>query len=240
MSSEDISIQLEKRDTIGKQVRQLRQTGVVPVVVHDHGKDSIHASSQLVPLEKVIKSAGRHHPVEIKVGSDARLALIRDIDYDPRKNRVRHVVFQSIRRDEKTHAEIPVEIKGEIPAEKASLMVLRQLDTVEVEALPSDLPESLSVDGAKLAEVGDTITVADLEVPANVLILNDMSQALAMVEMPRDQVAEADAAAESLAEDAEQSALPDTTEESSDGSAEEATESATKETTAETDKSDDA
>jgi large subunit ribosomal protein L25 len=209
MSSDTIRLTLDKREVVRKGLGPLRKSGSVPVVVHDHGKPSLHAVGQYVPVEKVVVQAGGHHPVELTVGSDKRLVLIRDIDHDPRTHKIRHVVFQAIRRDEKAQAEIPVEFSGDIPAERASLMVVRQLDTVEVEALPSDLPNAIMVDPSKLADVGDTMTVADLVAPSGVTILTDPTYPIATVEMPKDQVAEADAAAESLAEDAISSGAED-------------------------------
>lgn len=209
MSSDKISLQLEKRDIVGKRLKELRDQGFIPVVVHNYGNESIYGSAPLVPIEKVVRAAGYHHPVEVSIGKENRLVLIRDIDYDPRKNKVRHVVFQSIRRDEKAQAEIPIEITGEIPAERASLMVIRQLDTVEVEALPIDLPNSVTVDGSRLAEIGDTVTVADLQVPDKATLLTDLTYPVATVEQPKDQLAEADAAAEALAEDAIAEGIPE-------------------------------
>lgn len=219
MSSDEITINLEKRDQLGKRLRGLRGSGLIPVVVHDHGQDSIHASGEKVPLEKVVSSAGRHHPVEVKIGKESRLALIRDIDFDPRKDQIRHVVFQSIRRDQKAHAEIPIDLQGDMPAEHAGLMVLRQLDTVEVEALPTDLPDSIPVDVTVLKEVGDSVSVADLQVPKRVTILTEDNYPIATVEQPKDQLAEADAAAEALAEDAELSGIPED-EDTAEGEAE--------------------
>jgi large subunit ribosomal protein L25 len=130
--------------------------------------------------------------------------LIKDIDREPAKNRIRHVVFQAIKQNEAVEAEIPVVFKEdtEIPAVKKSLMVLQQLDTVQVKALPRDLPDQLVVDPSKLEEVGDHITVADLVIPEGVTLLTELEHQIAIVEMPKDQIAEANAAQEALAEDA--------------------------------------
>jgi len=209
MSSDTITIELQKREIIRKKLAGLRENGEVPVVVHDHGKPSIHASGAMVPLQKVVTVAGKHHPIELKVGSEDRLVLIRDVDYNPRTHHLRHVVFQAIRRNKKAHAEIPIEFNGDIPAERSSLMVIYQLDHVEVEALPSDLPDMISVDPSPLKDVGDTMLVGDLKAPKGVTILTEATYPIATVEMPKDQLAEADASAESLAEDAESDDIAD-------------------------------
>ena len=203
MSNDTITVELQKREIIRKGLAGLRAEGQVPAVIHDHGKDSVHVMGDFLKISKVYSQAGKHHPVELQVGDKKYRALIKDVDFDPAKHRVRHVVFQAIRQNEKTTADIPVVLVGEdIPAEKKSLLVLTQLDTVQVEALPRDLPDELTVDATTLAEVGDKLTVADIKAPSGVTILTDLEQSLAVVEMPKDQIAEADAAAASLADDA--------------------------------------
>ncbi|HTE22887.1 MAG TPA: 50S ribosomal protein L25 [Candidatus Limnocylindria bacterium] len=197
MSSDTITVELEKREVVGKGLARLRADGVVPVVVHNHGKASIHAMGNFQLLTKVHAQAGKHHPVELKVDGKPHLALIKDVDFDPRKHQIRHVVFQAIRQNEKTTAEIPVVLAGEdIPAEKKGLLVLTQLDTVQVEALPRDLPNELTVDATTLEDDGDRLHVSDIQPPAGVTILTDPEATVATVEIPRDQVAEADAALE--------------------------------------------
>ncbi len=204
MANDTIGVELNKRDVIGKGLGKLRAQGLVPAVVHNHGKDSLHVMGDFLRLTKVYEQAGKHHPVELSVDGKPQLALIKDADFDPRKHQLRHVVFQAIKQNEKTTAEIPVVLAGEeIPAEKKSLLVLPQLDVVEVEALPRDLPSELPVDATKLEDVGDRLHVSDIQAPKGVTILTDPDASLAVVEMPKDQIAEADAAAAALAEDQE-------------------------------------
>lgn len=200
MSDQKISITLEQREAFGKAVKTLRREGTVPAVVHNHGKESLHVQAPAVQLAKVYQAAGKHHPVDVTVDGKKYLALIKDVDFEPKKHTLRHMVFNAIRQDEKTTAEIPLVLTGEIPAEKASLIVLRHLEQVEVEALPRDLVDQLEVDATSLAENGDKLSVADIKVPNGVTILTDPETTIATVEIPRDQVAEANAAAEEQAE----------------------------------------
>lgn len=204
MSTDTIGVELQKREVVRKGLAKIRGAGQVPAVIHDHGKESMHVQGEFVAMNKVFSAAGKHHPVQLNVDGKQHLALIKDVDYDPAKHIMRHVVFQAIKQNEAVEAEIPVVFKEdtEIPAEKISLLVLKQLDHVEVKALPKDLPDQLVVDPSKLAEVGDHLTVADLVIPAGVTILTAPETQIAIVEMPKDQIAEADAAAASLAEDA--------------------------------------
>ncbi len=200
MSDQKISITLEQREAFGKAVKSLRREGTVPAVVHNHGKDSLHVQASAIQLAKVYQAAGKHHPVDVTVDGKNYLALIKDADFEPKKHTLRHVVFNAIRQDEKTTAEIPLVLVGEIPAERASLMVLKQLETVEVEALPRDLIDELQVDATSLAENGDKIHVSDIKAPKGVTILTDPETTIATVEIPKDQVADANEAAAKQAE----------------------------------------
>lgn len=203
MTTQDIAVDLQERTILGKGLASLRKDGLVPAVIHDHGKESIHVMGDYIKLVKVYEQAGKHHPVVLKVGGKQHLALIKDVDFEPTKRRMRHVVLQAIRQDEEAEAEVPIVFEDvEIPAKKLNLMILRQLDHVEIKALPKDLPDEITVDPSTLAAVGDSLSVADLKVPVGVTILTEPEVQIAVVEMPRDQVAEADEAAASLAEDA--------------------------------------
>jgi large subunit ribosomal protein L25 len=198
MGEGDIVLQLQERKVLGKAVKQLRRDGLVPAVIHDHGKESVPVVASYLEAVHTFQEAGKHHPVNLQLGSQKYLTIIKDADFDPKKRQLRHIVFSAIRQDETVETEVPVVFAQdvEIPAEKASLMVLKQLDHVKVEALPHNLPDELVIDPSVLAEVGDKLTVADLHVPAGVVILTEPETQIAVVEVPKDQLAEAEAIAE--------------------------------------------
>jgi large subunit ribosomal protein L25 len=191
----DKPVKLQERTVMRKGLNALRREGLVPGVIHNHGQDSVHVMAKELDLTKVYSAAGKHHPLELSVGEQKYLALIKDAHFNPVKHRLEHVVFQAIKRNEKVEAEAPIHLEGEIPAEKVGLMVLRQLDTVQIEAFPRNLPDELKVDATKLAELHDKITVADLEVPEGVTILTEEDHPIATVVETRAQVSE-EAAAE--------------------------------------------
>lgn len=202
--ADDINLKLEQREILGKQVRQLRRDGLVPAVIHDHGKPSVHVMAPYLDIQKAYSQAGRHHTLNLKVGSKVYTALVKTVDYEPKKHRLNHIVFGAVKADEKVTAEIPVRLSEDIPAEKASLMVINQLESVEVEALPKDLPDEFMVDAAKLVDVGDKLTVADIVVPLNVTIMTEPEHAIATVYEPSAVAAANDAlAGEAEPEDAE-------------------------------------
>ncbi len=196
MSNEEIALVLKERTVQGKQVRQLRRDGLIPAVVHDHGKASKIVMVPQIELTRVFHAAGKHHPLMLTLGKQTYMALIKDVDFDPKKHQMRHVVFNAIKQDEKVQTEVPVHLIGDAPAEKAGLMVISNLDSVEIEAFPKDLVDELTVDATGLAEIGDKITVSDIVVPTGVIILTEEEHPIATVEETKAQISEEEEAAE--------------------------------------------
>lgn len=209
--SADIALSANKREVVGKQVRQLRREGQIPAVIHDHGKDSIVVSIDAAALKKAYSNAGKHHPIQLKVDGKAYTTLIKEVTLKPATSSILHTVFQAIKADEKVSAELPVHIVGDAPAERTGLLVLKKLEHVEVEALPKDLIDAVEISAETLIEVGDKISVADLKVPSTLTITTDPEQSVAVVEAPRvqEEPEETEEAAEGeTAESAEGEAKP--------------------------------
>jgi large subunit ribosomal protein L25 len=199
MSQDKIELILDARSIAGKQVRQLRKDGIVPAVIHDHGKESILVQGDTQAVLKVYRQAGKHHPVALKAAGKNYNAMIKDVDFEPRKHGLHHVVFNAVSATEKVEAEIPVRPKfaegnEASPAERAGFMVLPHLDVVTVSAVASKLPDVIEYDAEKLVEVGDSITVGDLVAPDGVEITTDPAQTIIVVNDPAVVAAANDAA----------------------------------------------
>lgn len=184
-----VTLTLKDREVTGKAVKRLRRDGMVPAVIHDHGKPSIIVQGDYLKVEKAYKKAGRSQPLTLKTDDKQYTALIKHITYDPKKGSLSHVVFNAVKANEKVTAEVPVRIRlaegdEQTPAEQAGLVVLHQTEVVEVEALPRNLPEELFVDGSKLVEPGDSVTVADIEAPENVTIKTEETSPIATAYEP--------------------------------------------------------
>jgi len=187
--SDQITLAVETREILGKGVKNLRKDGIVPGVIHDHGKDSVHVQAHYQELDKAFHAAGKHHPVEVTADGKKYTTIIKDVTFDPKYNSMTHIVFGAIKANEKVDAEIPVhprydEGNESSPAERSGLIVLTQLDTVAVKALPKDLPDALTYDAEKLVNVGDQITVEDLQVPNGVEVETEPHHVLATVFEP--------------------------------------------------------
>lgn len=183
----------------GKAVKKLRSDGQVPAVIHDHGRPSIHVQGRGIDVLKVWHKAGKHHPVEIKAGDKSFVALIREATFDPRKHQLTHVVFNAVDKDQKVDADIPIrpryaEGNEASPAERNGLIVLAQLETVQVKAIPTRLPDFFEYDAEKLVEIGDHVTVDDLAIPEGVELQTEPGHAIATVYEPSALAAANDAA----------------------------------------------
>lgn len=192
--SNDITLTAQKRELLGKKVKQLRTDGQTPAVVHERGKDSVYVSVPALDFSKAYHAAGKHHAIKLDVDGKKYTTLIKEVVNAPASSSVLHAVFQAIKEDEKVTAEIPLKLTGEIPAEKASLLVINNLDHVTVEALPKDLLDVIEVDASSLEEVGNKLHVSDIKLPDTITVKTEPEQVIATVEMPKDQIAEADAA----------------------------------------------
>jgi large subunit ribosomal protein L25 len=194
--SNDITLSAQKRDVLGKQVRALRNNGLTPAVIHQRGEDSLHISIPSAEFKKAFASAGKHHAIKLDLDGKKYTTIIKEVVNAPASSIILHTVFQAIKEDEKVTAEIPLKLVGEIPAERASLLVLKNLDHVTVEALPKDLVDVVEVDASILEEVGNKLHISDINLPDTITIKDDPEYVIATVEMPKDQIAEADAALE--------------------------------------------
>lgn len=178
----DISLKLSERTAQGKQVKKLRADGQVPSVVYGGKAEPIHTQSPIVDTTKVVNKAGKHSPVHLTIDGKKQLAIIKTIDVDPVKHRVRHVAFHAINQNEVITTEVPIHLVGigESPAEKAGLVVLQALEHIEIKAKPASLPEALEVSIAELATDEDKLTLADIKLPEGVEF-NDIEQNLEIV-----------------------------------------------------------
>jgi len=190
LSQDQIAVTLQERQTVGKGLGQLKRDGIVPVVIHNHGQESVLAQGTYQELVKLYGHAGKHHAVDVVVGDKKFLTIIKDVDFEPRKHEIRHIVFGAIRQNEEVETEVPIVFEGDAPAEKASLLIIRQLDHVQVKALPRDLIDEIKVNVEGLAEIGDKISVADLQVPKGITVLTEAEHGIAVVEETPAQVSE--------------------------------------------------
>lgn len=190
-------LEATKREESGKQNRALRAAGQVPAVVYGHGKAARAIKLDAKLMDRTFNKAGGNKIINLKIdGGKDENVLIHDIQQDGRTGAILHADLYLVKMDEKIRTEIPLHFVGESTAVyQQEGTLVKNLETVEVEALPGDLPESLEVDIAVLDDFDKTIHVSDLKIPANVELLTEVEELIAKVEPPRsdEEMAELDA-----------------------------------------------
>lgn len=192
-----------KRDVTKSKPAILRREGLVPGTVYGKNVASESLSMKLADFVKVYGEAHETGLVELMVDGSMKPVLIHHVQKDPVKDSVLHVEFHQVDLKEKVHANIPLVLVGESPAvAQKTGVVLSLLSEVEVEALPTDLPEKLDVDVTSLSEVGQELKVSDIHIPGAVTVLTDGSVIVARVGELVSKAAEEQAAADAAVAEA--------------------------------------
>lgn len=162
--SEKHVLSVQTRTLIGKQVKQLRRQGLIIASISTPQGQSLSIQLTEKDFLKLLTTAGESVLVYLLLEGKEVPVLIEEIQYHPTTDGVVHVSFRQVSLKEKVTAQIPVVVEGE--ADIADAVVVTVKDSVEIEALPTDLPESFVVDISTLTEIGQSITLADLKFDA--------------------------------------------------------------------------
>jgi large subunit ribosomal protein L25 len=181
------TLKVSARTETGKKLKTIREKGLVPGIVYGRGASNVVIIVEGESFDKIFKSAGENTLIDLKIeGGDTRTVLIHDVAVDPVSSKPIHVDFYQVRLDEKVKTEIPLNFIGEsiaVKEEKGTL--LKTLQTVEVESLPTDIPHDITVDISAIKTFDDHVTVKDLKFNDNVKVLTNPEETVAMVSPPR-------------------------------------------------------
>ncbi len=192
-----LELEVLKRDVKGKKVRFLRRGGLIPCNIYGHGVQSQPVQVDARKLGQIIARAGGTDLISLKMsGTDASgMVLIRDVQRNPLTGEPIHVDFYQVNMAEKLKAEVPLVFTGTAPALKLkNVSLLHAMTSLQIEALPDDLPHNIEVDISGLALPEQSIHVKDLNVSDKITILTDPDQMLIKVAEVRKVVEEVPAA----------------------------------------------
>ena len=204
----ELQLSVRPREVLGKKVRAMRRAGHVPANIYGRGLESQAVQVDLLSLSHLLRSAGRNVVVSLQVEGEKapRPVMLRGVQRQPATGQMLHVDFYQVSLTEKIRADVPLVIVGQaMAAVDLGGTLLHSLDSVSVEALPTDVPSHIEVDVSILAGFDDAIHVRDLPVDTSrVLVLSDPDLVVAKVAAPRlvAEVEEEAAAAEGAPEEA--------------------------------------
>jgi large subunit ribosomal protein L25 len=184
-----IVISATTRDSFGKKVAELRKAGQIPAVVYGNNKENATVTLDAKEFGKAFASAGHSAIVELKVDDGAgENVLIQDITVDPVRSEISHADFYRVNMNKTIRTEVPLHFVGESPAvfqQEGSLF--KNIEEVEVETLPANLPPHIEIDISGLDDFSKSIHISDIKAPEGVEILEDAEQLICKVDPPRSE-----------------------------------------------------
>lgn len=179
---ESHKLKAEARAVVGKRVGALRREGVLPAILYGAGISPQPIQLDAREARKALARVSAATLIDLELGDEVHKVLVREMQRDVIRRDLRHVDFLKVAMDVVIRTEVPVELVGEAPAVKMLGGVLVSgVDEIEVEALPSDLPDRVSVDISVLVKIDDAITVGDLFLGKGVKVLTDAGEVVAHV-----------------------------------------------------------
>lgn len=159
---EKIKFVVAKRQN--KKNNQLRREGIAPANLYQAGKDSISLELNAQSFLKLTRNLSDNAIIYLQIEGEKGESpvLVDDVQYDVFGKKLLHVVFRKINLAEKIKAWIPVELVGEFNVDNGVLVLAK--DSVEVEALPTDLPEKFEVDQSKLVAIDDQVMLSSFDI----------------------------------------------------------------------------
>ncbi|MEK7156043.1 MAG: 50S ribosomal protein L25 [Patescibacteria group bacterium] len=159
----------------------LRASGRIPAVFYGPKEDSTPIAIDSKVFGKLFKDAGETTIVKLKGVGEDKDTLIRDVQWHPVTDIPLHADFYCLEKGKKIEINIPLEFVGEAPAEKLGHIIVKALHEVEIEVLPSELPQHLEVDISKLENVGDHITAKEIKLPPSAELKTDPDEIVVSV-----------------------------------------------------------
>ena len=188
MTTQAITLELEPRELLGKKVKQLRRTGIIPVHLYGPGVESRSLQCQAQRLIQALVQAGGSTPITVSVRGEQgnHLAFAREIQWDPRRDDLLHVDLLVAEASRPVRARVPITLTGESPGAKMSGgTIMHQLHELDVEALPLEMPGQIEIDLALLTEPDGVVRAGDIDLPSNVTVLTDADDVVVRIELPR-------------------------------------------------------
>ena len=178
---------IKKRDGVGKgPAKRLRRSGLVPAILYG-GASPVNIA---VPPKDILRVTHGHEGstqlfrVSFEGSTDGKMAIIRDMQFDPVSEMLIHVDLQEVAMDRAIQVSVAIHHVGEATGVKESQGILEMvLREVRVSCLPGRIPQYLEADVTSL-NIHDVLTVRDLKVPEGVRVLNDPNQAVVTVAPP--------------------------------------------------------
>jgi large subunit ribosomal protein L25 len=182
---EQARLAVQSREGSGKgAARATRRAGFVPAIVYGH---KIEPASIQLPertFRRFLDSGGENVIINMELGeNEVEIVIIKDVQIDPVSRRIVHADFVRVSLEEVIATHIPIIIIGESPGVEEGGIQEFPLRELEIECQVGNMPEHIEVDVSSL-NVGDRISVADIEIDEDMTILDDPSTVIVTIGAP--------------------------------------------------------
>lgn len=179
-----IELNAQLRTVMGSKVKQIRESGFIPAILYGKGQEPIALQVLNKDFNKTFKAAGESTLVYVSIDGQTYPTIIHDIARHPASDDIIHADFYKVNLSQKIKTKVPIAFIGESQAVKDGGIFIRNVNEVEVEALPQDLPHEIVFDMSSLIAFGDQILLKDAKVGDNVEILGHADEIVATVQAP--------------------------------------------------------
>ena len=187
--------------------RQLRRENLVPAVMYGQGMEAAVLAVPAADMKSFVQHGSINALIDLAVGDNTHTVMIKELQRDRIKDEVLHVDFYAVNLKEKLTTSVPIHLQGEAAGVKAGGVVQYQTREVEVNCLPTEIPDSFDLEISDM-EIGDSKTVADLILTGDVEIMTPLTEVVVSIQAPRLEVETETTETDEMAPEQEQE--PDT------------------------------
>lgn len=179
-----MKISAEKRTKTGTSAsKQARAAGKLPAVIYGSQVESLPVLIDLKEFEDTIREVGANGVFTLAVDGEDYTVFVKETSAFALTPKLYHVDLQAFSAGEKVVMTIPVFVEGEENILEGN--VTQSISEIEIEVAPEEAPNNFTVDASELA-IGDSITVADIEMPEGAVLITEADETVLSVVAPED------------------------------------------------------
>lgn len=179
----EVKMAAEIRNEMGKnRARKLRKTGYIPGIVYGRGMETQAVKVNDHDFRKMLRKYGSSSLMDLDLDGEIIPVIIKEIQEHPIKDELLHVDFQKLRMDEKVKLTVPITIVGREAVETIETILVQQIDEVDIECLPGNIPQLVEADVSNI-DLNTPLLIEDLNIAKdeNIDILEDLKDPIAIL-----------------------------------------------------------
>jgi large subunit ribosomal protein L25 len=192
MADSRTTLKVDPRTDFGSRTaRRMRREGLVPGVVYSGGTEATAFQVSEREVRNVLAEGAALFDLSVD-GGKARPVVIKEQQLHPVRGTLRHIDLQEVNLKEAIQADVTIELEGveEAPGTKAGGVLEHVTREILVEALPTDIPDKITVDVSTM-EINDTLQLSSIEAPSGVTFIVEEDEEVTIATLAPPRVEEA-------------------------------------------------